>query len=176
MDQCLGSILTSSEQKWHYASVYTLSAPKLATHSCSHGQNRLSFLCTCVDSVPTQGTSGVWEALPQWSCQRAAGDSQPTCLEQAVFLETIWVFSQQSVVCLCCGEWNQKLIRGPSEERTSEQGTLSSRPQTEDVEGWMRLGSLGNLSVQKDRCLWLCSSLSYLLHFSALIFLSVKGA
>lgn len=90
MGQCLGSILTSSEQKWHYACVYTLSAPKLATHSCSHRQNWLSFLCTCVDSVPTQGTSGVWEALPQWSCQRAAGDSQPTCWEQAVFLETIW--------------------------------------------------------------------------------------
>ena len=55
------------------------------------------------------------------------------------------VFSQQSVVCLCCGEWNQKLIRGPSEQRTSEQGTLSSHPQAEDVEGWMRLGRCGQL-------------------------------
>lgn len=52
MAQYLGNVLTSSEQKGQYTSVYTLSALKPANYSRSPTPEGLVSICTWVDCVP----------------------------------------------------------------------------------------------------------------------------
>lgn len=117
------------------------STPKLANYFRSPSQSGLIFICTRVDYMPAQCTSGFGRLYLSVYAKGLLGTLSRPAWSRLCTPGTIGDgFSQQSLVCLGVGNGHQRLAGGPPDQRISEQETLSPHPRAEEAGGRMGPG------------------------------------